>query len=229
MTSRNIFETANQITLIANQAELESREILWTSIIGLVFRRATRDIINPLGTTKLCAQLCGYLMQTSAGPGLDQFAKKRRLDQDIFWLCVKSLPPTSGSEVLVQDLVLTTPSGVQHPQGSTTSDGASSEYPPAERITFFMAELYCKKVLTASQVHEYAGRLITSGASTEECATGLCELLEQHGQTLDSGPWENAMNLAFKWIDVAATECLVGERIVTRLKVCRYPVQACVY
>lgn len=220
MTSHSILQTATQLTTSASQAVPELEEEAWDGIVGLIFRRATRDTIHPLETMKFCAQLCYYLTRTTGdeGPGLS--SGENWLDQKIFGLCTSSLPQGGGSEALVQNPLSTMPESVQHPQGSTRPEGARSEYPSAERITFFVADLYREKFFTASQVHVYIGRLIASGATTEQCAIGLCTLMEQHGQTLDASPWRDTMDSCFRWINVVAMKSLAGKRVATRLEVC---------
>ncbi|KAF8608087.1 hypothetical protein BDV93DRAFT_241193 [Ceratobasidium sp. AG-I] len=218
MTSHNISETANQVTALANQAGPESKESLWDSIVGLVFRGATRDIINVSETTRLCAQLCRHLVQTSGNQGRSLLSREDWLIQQIFWLCISTLPPRGRTQTPAQQPVSTVFGGAQHTQGNAGSHSASSECPPAERITFFVTDLYSEKVITAPQVHLYIGRLINSGASTDQCATGLCPLMEQHGQTLDDGHYKNDMDSSFRWIDIAATEYLADTHLATRLK-----------
>lgn len=223
MASHYMSETANQLTALANQAGSESKEVLCGGIIDLIFRRATRDTVDPLKSTKLCAQLCRQLMQTSGGQGLGLFNQEHWLDELVLRLCIDSLPFGGASESPTQELLATVPGSAKY---STSANGASSGRPPAHRTTLFVADLYEENAFSALQVHKYIGHLVTSDANIKERAIGLCALLEQHGQTLDHGPWKDAMNSAFDWIEMSATRTVVGGNIAMRLEVCTHTIMA---
>lgn len=219
---------ASRLITLVNQAPSESKEVLCRGIVDLVFRRATRDTVDPSKATKLCAQLYYQLMQTS-DQGLGLFDRGHWLDEQVFSFCIDSLPSGDGSGALAHQSATTVPSGIRYSQGSTTADGASSGSPPAQRITLFVADLYEESVFSASQVHNYVGRLVTSGASAKDCAVGLCVLLEQHGKTLDREPWKDAMDSTFNWINITVTQSLTVGRIAMRLEVCAHTIIAYIF
>lgn len=207
-------EVANQLSILVNAAELQAKNDLCGQIARLLFAKATRDTTD-LACLRLCAQICHRLKIGDARRNGDEtlFKPSALVHEHLYRLCDDFLMDASRR---TQGGIVDAGRGASRTPNKTSN--RLNKIAP-ERVTLFVGELFEAGAMPAACLQDYMKHLIKSqnSISLESRLVGLSQLMETHGQRLDTGPLKDTMDLVFAWIEGVIEGARLAKRVNPQL------------